>query len=294
MNARAVSAAAGVIHAAMATRSTAAGIAAAVDAAGLLMSPEVAAEFAEAKTDAWRYRTAWRIAYQRAQGRGWAADRAGARARELQTVLQDGVGALLAVQMERDAGQARVEELETERHSTNEALDSAVQALRARDARITELEQLLAVRTFYLADSEGVEGGPTLHTTVEAAKTWADEVEPGDWFEDDGVWVQCDTDPDTDRPTTRGAGTVTPLTVQGDGILAEAERLRQTFAEASRKLADLQQVRADELDVIRELQTQQGEVMKALGCGRHDEWDDVVHRARQLAELRPAEGGERS
>lgn len=43
MNARAVAAAAGVIHAAMRTHRTAAGIAAAVDAAGMLMSPEMAA-----------------------------------------------------------------------------------------------------------------------------------------------------------------------------------------------------------------------------------------------------------
>lgn len=47
MNARSVNALAGVIHAAMQTHQTAAGIAVAVEAAGLLMSPETAAELAQ-------------------------------------------------------------------------------------------------------------------------------------------------------------------------------------------------------------------------------------------------------
>jgi hypothetical protein len=154
--------------------------------------------------------------------------------------------------------------------------------------RVAELEQQLAVRTFYLADSEGAEDGPTLHTTHEAAIAWCDEVEPGEWYEDDGLWVQCDTDPDTDRPTTRGAGTVTPLTVSGDGIVAEAERIRQELVKAGAKVPVLIEVRDSQRDEIRRLQTEQGEVMQALGCGRYDEWDEVLHRARQLA----AKGGE--
>jgi hypothetical protein len=52
VNARAINAAAGVIHAAMRTHRTAAGIAAAVDAAGLLMSPETAAELARLRKQA--------------------------------------------------------------------------------------------------------------------------------------------------------------------------------------------------------------------------------------------------
>ena len=47
MNARRVTAASGVIHAAQKTRQTAAGIAMALEAAGLLQSPESAAELAE-------------------------------------------------------------------------------------------------------------------------------------------------------------------------------------------------------------------------------------------------------
>jgi len=199
VNTRSVNALSGVIHAAMQTHRTAAGIAMAVEAAGMAQSPESAAELV---------------------------------------------------------------------------------ALRSR---VVELEQQLAARTFYLAESEDAENGPTLHATHVAAIAWCDEVEPGDWFEDDGVWVQCNTDPDTDRPTTRGAGTVTPLSVQGDGVDAEADRLRREFLEKARKLSDLQRVREDEQEYVRDLQKQQGAVMKALGCGAHDEWDEVLHRARQLA-----------
>lgn len=156
------------------------------------------------------------------------------------------------------------------------------QAAAANTTQITKLGQQLACRSFYLAESEDAEDGPTLHTTADAAKAWCDEVEPGEWFEDDGVWVQCDTDPDTDRPTTRGAGTVTPLTVQGDGIIAEAERIRQELLAAGAKVPVLTEVRDSQRDEIRRLQTEQGEVMKALGCDGVEEWDEVVHRARQL------------
>ncbi|MFJ8594810.1 hypothetical protein [Streptomyces sp. NPDC093598] len=45
---------------------------------------------------------------------------------------------------EADALRTRVAELEVERHTTNEALDDAVQALRGQRDRITELEAALA------------------------------------------------------------------------------------------------------------------------------------------------------
>ncbi|GGT43651.1 hypothetical protein [Streptomyces purpureus] len=86
MNAARVTAAAGVILAAMQTRQTAAGIAAALESACLLQSPEIAAEMS--------------------------------------------------------ALRARVAELEAERHSTNEALSDAAQALRVQRDRITGLEAL--------------------------------------------------------------------------------------------------------------------------------------------------------
>ncbi|KUH38423.1 MULTISPECIES: hypothetical protein [Streptomyces] len=111
MNARRVTAAAGVVHAAMQSRQTAAGIAAALEAACLLQSPETAAE-----------------------------------QRETAAALRDTLGALLETQVERDALRARVAELETERHSTNEALSDAAEALRANRDRIAELEALKPAR----------------------------------------------------------------------------------------------------------------------------------------------------
>lgn len=71
MNARAINAAAGVIHAAMQTRQTAAGIAVAVDAAGMLMSPETAAAHA-AEVDRWKTTAAsWRTRAYAAENVRW-------------------------------------------------------------------------------------------------------------------------------------------------------------------------------------------------------------------------------
>ena len=93
------------------------------------------------------------------------------------------------------------------------AAEANAEALRVRNV---ELEARAgAPATWFLADSEGAEGGPTLHATLDAAKAWADGVEAAEWVEEDGVWVQVHCDQDTDRPTHRGAGTVTPLTLAG-------------------------------------------------------------------------------
>jgi hypothetical protein len=152
-------------------------------------------------------------------------------------------------------------------------------------AEVQALREQLAARTFYLADVEGIDDGQSLHVTADAAKAWVEENggPDGDWFERDGVWEQWHTDLDTDQPTSRGSGSVLPLVVQGDGIVAEAERLRQELLKKSARATLLTEVRDSQRDEIRRLQTAQGELMKALGCGRHDEWDEVLHRARQLA-----------
>jgi hypothetical protein len=84
----------------------------ALESAGLLQSPETAAENARLRERLARYRTAWQRARTRARSTGGAADRYAARAVELQTALQDTLDALLAGQMERDALRARVAELE--------------------------------------------------------------------------------------------------------------------------------------------------------------------------------------
>jgi hypothetical protein len=105
----------------------------------------------DAESRAERYRIAWRMARTRAVSVGGAADRAGARVRELLPALQEAVFATIAMQMERDAAldeaarlrlawksarrgrataRTRTAVLEAERHSTNEALEDAVTMLR--------------------------------------------------------------------------------------------------------------------------------------------------------------------
>ncbi|CAM5683699.1 MULTISPECIES: hypothetical protein [Streptomyces] len=66
----------------------------------------------DAESEAERYRIAWRMARTRALSAGGAADRYAARARELQTAVQDMFGASIAVQMERNELRDRVAELE--------------------------------------------------------------------------------------------------------------------------------------------------------------------------------------
>ncbi|MFI1165600.1 hypothetical protein ACH4UM_18790 [Streptomyces sp. NPDC020801] len=73
-----------------------------------------AAELAELRSRAVRYRTAWQRARTRALSAGGAADRYAARAREGQVALQDMLAALLGAQIERNEVQARITELETE------------------------------------------------------------------------------------------------------------------------------------------------------------------------------------
>jgi uncharacterized coiled-coil DUF342 family protein len=71
------------------------------------------ARVGELETASRRYRTAWQMARTRALSTGNAADRYAARARDLQTALQDATAAILGAQIERDELLARVAELET-------------------------------------------------------------------------------------------------------------------------------------------------------------------------------------
>jgi hypothetical protein len=116
----------------------------------------------DAESRAERYRIAWRMARTRAVSVGGAADRAGARVRELLPALQEAVFATIAMQMERDAAldeaarlrlawksarrgrataRTRTAVLEAERHSTNEALDDAVQAIAEKGQQLADAEQ---------------------------------------------------------------------------------------------------------------------------------------------------------
>jgi chromosome segregation ATPase len=120
----------------------------------LLQPPETAAELERLRAElalsdqrSERRRIAWRMARQRAISIGSAADRYAARAQAGQTALQDMLASLLEAQIERDAALARVAELEAERHTTNESLSEAAEALRANRDRIAELEAELRIGT---------------------------------------------------------------------------------------------------------------------------------------------------
>ncbi|MER6515177.1 hypothetical protein [Nonomuraea sp. NPDC001636] len=170
MNARRVAAAEGVILAAMKNRVTAAGIAVALESACLLQSPESAAELARLRsllaaqpldlTE--EQRDALSDAGNRALNDHYHADLCFCREWPESCVTRGyfpgmwdtgafdiGLGAVLGLweSMRADAASAevtalrsRVAELEAERHSTNEALDDAVKALRVQRDRIAELE----------------------------------------------------------------------------------------------------------------------------------------------------------
>ncbi|MFF9200013.1 hypothetical protein ACF09L_32880 [Streptomyces sp. NPDC014779] len=133
MNAKRVNAAAGVILAALKSKRTAAGIAADLESACLLQSPETAAELARRRTEdlALRVELAPMGAPRRVPF-------------ELGASLLPAVRWLVAresdliAQVSRLAN--RVAELEAERHSTNEALSDAAAELNRRRDRIAELE----------------------------------------------------------------------------------------------------------------------------------------------------------
>ncbi|MFF9910659.1 hypothetical protein [Streptomyces sp. NPDC013457] len=108
---------------------------------------------------------------------------------------------------------ARVAELEAERHTTNEALSDAAEALRASRDSLFELP-------LFLAEFDSVE--PELHLTPDAARAVCDDIakavadgQSWDWLRnEDGVWVQFWTHEDDDRPTGFTGGQVTELRVQ--------------------------------------------------------------------------------
>jgi hypothetical protein len=141
-----------------------------------------------------RYRLAWRVAYQRAQGRGWAADRAGARARDLQEALQHMLFSVIGGQLalheanrERQELRARVEQLLAERHSTNEALSDTTVALHERET---------APLTVYRASHDSIVMG--LYTTREAARAHCEAEERRSWVTGSVItfaWVPDNSDP---------------------------------------------------------------------------------------------------
>jgi DNA anti-recombination protein RmuC len=137
MRTKAITALADVICRAQQQDRTPAGIAFAIESAGMLQSPETAAELEhlrnqvdELAATSWRYRTAWRRARTRALSTGGAADRYAARAAELQTALQDSLVGVLGAQLERN-------ELEK---ANLEAAERAQKVINELRARVAELE----------------------------------------------------------------------------------------------------------------------------------------------------------
>ncbi|MEV8045909.1 hypothetical protein AB0P02_18990 [Streptomyces griseoluteus] len=132
LRSHAINTAAGVLLAAQQTGAqTPTGLAFALDCAGLLNSPEHAAEFERMQA---------RLAELKVE-RDAFADRvdtltsvAQGNKRHVQSLYVD----LQTALRERDAARARVAELEAERHTTNEALSDAAEALRANRDRIAE------------------------------------------------------------------------------------------------------------------------------------------------------------
>lgn len=142
---RAVSALADVIlRAQQQGRQTPMGIAFAIDAAQMVMSPETAAAHERVRVERDRYRIAWGMARTRALSAGGAADRYAARARDGQEALQHMLFAVLGSQLARAAAQKETAEMRrwlTERTQTLVDSDAARERLLGR---VRELEQLLA------------------------------------------------------------------------------------------------------------------------------------------------------
>lgn len=125
MNAKRVTAAAGVIHGSQKKgKQTAAGIAADLESARLLQSPELAAEQEQLSND-----------LAGACLARWEEEQDNARLRL----------ALKSAQRGRRELWARIDELDAERYVTNEALTGAAEQLRADRDRIAELEATPAI-----------------------------------------------------------------------------------------------------------------------------------------------------
>jgi hypothetical protein len=147
VNTKRVNGAAGVILAALQQNRTAAGIALALESAGLLMTPETAAEMKQLQDDVtgaclarWeeeqenaRLRRAWQSARERAQAHSEGTLRHVADRDFWKGQCQE-------AQAEAEKLRAQVAALLEERHRTNEALSDAAEALRADRDRIAELE----------------------------------------------------------------------------------------------------------------------------------------------------------
>lgn len=147
MNTRLVNSAAGVILAALEQNRTAAGIAMALESAGLLMSPESAADIASVSSDAVALLEQAVVELKREHGLS-----AGLR-QEVDRLFLVWGSARMRARRKNEALKklrARVSELEAERHVTNEALSDAAEALRVSRDRDAVVAEFVADRASYI------------------------------------------------------------------------------------------------------------------------------------------------
>jgi septal ring factor EnvC (AmiA/AmiB activator) len=182
VNTRAVNSAAGVIHAALKQCQTPAGIALALESAGLLMSPEAAKDIVSVSTEAVRVAEG-AVAELKREHDESARLRAELFA-ELQKTQRERDQAhdaltgsnlslyeealetarlrlaLASAQRGRRTQRARVAELEAERHTTNDALAAVTVALRAEDGTGGTLPAWLYQRFVPVAGAKGWDALP--------------------------------------------------------------------------------------------------------------------------------------
>jgi hypothetical protein len=189
----------------------------------------------DAERDADRYRTAWGMARTRALSAGGAADRYAARARELQTALQDLLPTVIGGQIERSSIRAEVlrEAIDFFRSWTGP--DGVPIELLGMASVIERLEQLASVEkatptdeatpadlTVYRASHDSIVMGlyttateARAHCVAEERRAWAKgESTVFDWIEDedDGVAELVTVTEDGETETVTGY-VVTALTV---------------------------------------------------------------------------------
>lgn len=213
MNTNLVNSAAGVINAALTQNRTAAGIALALESAQMLMTPETAAELEKARlrVDEVERKYTFDTAELKRQLDSARVDGQRLRAERAEVgneIARFGIyGAALpaakalvkrADELVTENAQlrARVAELEAERHSTNEALDDAVQELRMSYAERAQRETHPGRRQAWrmLAQAEESERVANALLTAEAARS-ADKLTallaPTQALREDGACTEC-------------------------------------------------------------------------------------------------------
>lgn len=155
------------------------------------------------RTERDRYRRAWRMAYQRARGRGWAADRAGARATELHDVLQTMLFTVIASQIACKVARDEAAELRALLGAQPPVNESLVKAREAAAAMFeVEAGERRPMWRIIITDSESPTGVAPVCTAEGDADLhlWANF---GNGIERvvDGVW-DCCPDPQFDTYST--------------------------------------------------------------------------------------------